>query len=221
LNLEYCTIVSPIDGRAGLLLVDPGNVVSANSSNLVVVQKLVPIYADFTVPELELDRVRANMAKGTLQVLVHIQDDPRPPAQGNLEFLDNSIQDGTGTIKLRAQLDNQDRRFWPGQFVQVRLILATEHNAVLVPNEAVQVGQQGAYVFVLKPDGTAEQRPITPGERQGDQTVVENGLASGETVIRTGQMMVIPGFPVIVTNPAATQPAPASADAAAGAGAKP
>ncbi len=214
LNLNYCTIASPIDGRAGLRLVDPGNVVTANSSNLLVVQKITPIEVQFTVPELQLDRVRAEMAGGTLQVQVHTQDDDRPPAEGELEFLDNSVQDGTGTVYLRALLENKDRRFWPGQFVQVRLILATVHDALLIPAESVQVGQQGSFVFILNPDGTAAQRNITPGQRQGDDIVIEKGLAAGETVIRSGQLMVQPGLPVNVTNPAATQPAAAgTADA--------
>jgi multidrug efflux system membrane fusion protein len=222
LNLEYCTITSPVDGRASQRLVDPGNVVNANSTSLLNIQKLVPIDVDFTIPELELSRVRQNMAQGTLRVQVHTQDDPEAPAEGDVIFLDNAIQDGTGTVRLRATLPNTDRRFWPGQFVQVRLILKTQHDAVMIPNEAIQVGQQGPYVFVLKSDGTAEQRQVSLGQRQGDNIVVDKGLDAGETVIQSGQLMVQPGLPVNVTNPAATQPAgSAAADASGGGGAKP
>jgi multidrug efflux system membrane fusion protein len=222
LNLEYCTITSPVDGRAGLALVVPGNVVTQNVSQLLVVQELTPIEAEFTIPELELDRVRQEMAQGTLQVEVSTEGDTQPPAHGTLEFLDNVVQDGTGTVTLRALLENKDRRFWPGQFTHVRLVLATLHDAVMIPSEAVQVGQQGSFVFVLNSDGTAAQRDITPGQRQGENIVIEKGLAAGDTVIRSGQLMVQPGSPVNVTNPAATQPAAAgTADASASAGAKP
>jgi multidrug efflux system membrane fusion protein len=220
LNLEYCTITSPIDGRAGQRLVDAGSVVNENSTQLLVIQTIKPIYADFTIPETELDRVRQNMADGTLTVEVRSPTDPDHPGNGKLIFLDNAVQDGTGTIKLRALLANTDSRFWPGQFVQVRLILKMLHNALLVPNEAVQIGQQGPYVFIVKDDGTAAQVGVTPGQRQGDDVVIENGLAAGESVVKTGQLAIIPGLPVKVMNPA-TQPSGGGANggAAASAGA--
>jgi membrane fusion protein, multidrug efflux system len=218
LNLEYCTITSPIDGRAGQRLVDAGSVVNENSTQLLVIETVKPIYADFTVPENELDRVRQNMADGTLAVEVRSPTDPNHPGNGQLIFLDNAVQDGTGTVKLRALLPNTDNRFWPGQFVQVRLILKLLHNALLVPNEAVQIGQQGPYVFVIKSDGTAEQRDVTPGQRQGDDIVIETGLNAGESVVKSGQLAVIPGLPVKVLNPT-TQPAGgAGGTAAVGAG---
>jgi len=214
LNLEYCSITSPIEGRAGQALVDTGNVVNANATDLLVIQKISPIYVDFTIPETELDRVRQDMAQGLLKVQTHTQDDPQPPAEGTVQFLDNAVQDGTGTIKLRATILNKDRRFWPGQFVQVRLILATIPKALLIPAEAVQVGQQGPYVFVIGPDGKAEQRDVSPGQRQGDKVVITKGVVAGETVVRSGQLMVIPGMPVTVLKPA-TQPAGAVAAGAA------
>jgi multidrug efflux system membrane fusion protein len=207
LNLEYCTIKSPIDGRAGQRLVDAGNVVNANITNLLSIQKLVPIYVDFTVAENELDRVRENLAKGPLEVLVELPDNPGRNIEGEVTFLDNSVQDGTGTIRLRATVPNANRQLWPGQFVNVRLILTTIRGAKLVPSEAIQIGQQGPFVFIVGDNGTVDQRIVTPGQRQGDMIVVEKGLAGDETVVRSGQMMLNPGVPVIVQKsgaPAAT-----------------
>jgi multidrug efflux system membrane fusion protein len=205
LNLGYCTITAPFDGRAGQRLVDAGNVVNANISQLLVIQRISPIYVDFTVTESDLPAVRQNMASGTLKVLVQTPDNPNESAEGELTFLDNTVQDGTGTIKLRATLKNEDRKFWPGQFVHVRLILTTVHDALLVPSSAVQVGQTGTYVFVLGPGNVANQTIVKEGQRQGDNVVIESGLTAGETIILSGQLMVMPGFPVTVI-PAATQP---------------
>jgi membrane fusion protein, multidrug efflux system len=197
-NLDNCTIASPIDGRAGQRLVDVGNVVNANSTNLLNIQRLMPIYVDFTVPENELDRVRANLANGPLKVLVSTPDNPTKPVDGEVTFLDNSVQDGTGTIKLRATVPNTEHALWPGQFVNVRLILNIEKDAKLIPNEAMQIGQQGPFVFIVASDGTAEQRNITPGQRQGDLLVVEKGLQGDEAIVRSGQMMLNAGAHVIV-----------------------
>jgi multidrug efflux system membrane fusion protein len=215
LNLEYCTIKSPLDGRAGERLVDVGNVVNANSTALLVIQKIVPIYADFTIPENRLDEVRRDMKAQSLMVIASSPSAPNTPAEGTLQFLDNAVQDGTGTIKLRALIVNKDEQFWPGQFVNVQLILATMKDAKLVPNQSVQIGQQGPYVFVVNDKGLAEQRPVTLGQRQGSNVVIEQGLTGDETVIYTGQMMVQPGLPVTVLKPA-TQPSGAQASAGTG-----
>jgi len=198
LNLEYCTIKSPIDGRAGQRLVDAGNIVNANSTSLLSIQKLVPIYVDFTVAENDLGQVRENLAKGPLKVLVESPDDPGRNIEGEVTFLDNSVQDGTGTIRLRATVPNKNRQLWPGQFVHVRLVLYTMRDAKLIPANAVQVGQAGAYVFVIHADNTAEQRNVTTGQRQGDEIVALDGLKEGETIVHTGQLMVISGGPVTV-----------------------
>jgi multidrug efflux system membrane fusion protein len=201
-NLDNCKIYSPIDGQAGQRLVDNGNIVVANSTNLLNVQKLAPLYVDFTVPENQLDRVRDNMKNGTLHVMVTSPNLPGRNIEGQLTFLDNAVQDGTGTIKLRATLANKDHLLWPGQFVNVRLILATLKDAKLVPNEALQIGQQGTFVFVIDKDGVAEQKVILPGQRQGDLVVVEKGLDGDETIVRSGQMMLNPGAKVVVQPPA-------------------
>jgi membrane fusion protein, multidrug efflux system len=209
-NLDNTSITSPIDGRAGQRLVDVGNVVNANSTMLLSIQKVTPIYVDFTVAENDLDRVRENLAKGPLKVLVETPDVPGREVEGEVTFLDNTVQDGTGTIKLRASVPNKNRELWPGQFVHVRLILNTLKDAALIPSEAVQVGQAGSYVFVIHDDKTAEQRIITPGQRQGDQIVALNGLKAGEIVVKTGQLMVIPHMPVMIipSAPPTTQGAP-------------
>ena len=182
LNLEYCYIHSPIEGRAGARLVDVGNVVQANTSGLLLIQHLDPIYADFTVTERDLPEVQAQMAKGTLRTMVRLPSDaPAAARAGTLTFLDNAVQASTGTVNLRATVPNPDRHFWPGQFVNVSLILATAKGAVLVPNQATQISQQGPFVYVVKPDDTTELRPVSLGQRQGDDVVVTKGVAGGRT----------------------------------------
>ncbi|MGH7848427.1 MAG: efflux RND transporter periplasmic adaptor subunit [Candidatus Binatia bacterium] len=203
LNLEYCTIRSSIDGRAGERLVDRGNVVTANSGSLLVIQRLDPIYADFTIPETDLTAVQRNMSHGTLKTEVRLPDEPDKPREGKLTFLDNSVQEGTGTIKLRATIGNNDRRFWPGRFANVRLILDIQQGAVLVPADAPQMSAKGPFVYVVKQDSTAELRPVTVGQRQGDLVVINKGVKAGEQVVIAGQLGVTPGGKVRVTQPSA------------------
>jgi multidrug efflux system membrane fusion protein len=199
LNLEYCYIHSPIDGRAGMRLVDVGNVVQTNSTGLLLIQRLDPIYADFTVTEADLPEVQRQLARGTLQALVRVPADPPNRArQGKLTFVDNMVQNATGTVNLRATIANADHHFWPGQFVNVTLVLATAKGAVLIPNQAAQISQQGPYVYVVKPDNTAELRVVTLGQLQGEDVVVTKGIADGERVVVTGQLTVAPGGKVRV-----------------------
>jgi membrane fusion protein, multidrug efflux system len=217
LNLDYCYIHSPIDGRAGARLVDVGNVVTANSSSLLSIQRIDPIYADFTVTEADLAQVRANMAHGTLRTIVRLPADPENAGRsGSLTFLDNAVQNATGTVNLRATVPNTDHHFWPGQFVNVRLVLATDKNAVLIPNQATQISQRGPYVLVVKSDSSAEIRPVVLGQRQGDNVVVTNGVAPGDRVIVTGQSTVIPGMKVRVESGVPSQSPSGGAPAAAG-----
>jgi multidrug efflux system membrane fusion protein len=199
LNLEYCYIHSPIDGRAGARLVDVGNVVQANSTSLLSIQRLDPIYANFTVTESDLPGVQKQMASGLLKAAVRLPSDSENAARsGRVEFLDNAVQNGSGTVNLRATMNNSDRHFWPGQFVDVKLVLTTEKSAVLIPSQATQISQRGPFVYVLKSDDTAELRPIKLGQRQGDQVVVTEGLAPNERVVLAGQMLVRPGGKVRV-----------------------
>ena len=205
LNLDYCTIRSPIDGRAGARLVDVGNIVSANSTALLSIQRLNPIYADFTITEQDLAGVRQQMSRGALKTLVRLPSDAADAGRaGELTFVDNAVQNATGTLNLRATLANADHHFWPGQFVNVRLVLANDSNAVLIPNEATQISQKGPFVYVVHDDSTAELRPVTLGQRQGDDVVVTSGVNAGERVVLTGQLAIIPGGKVmVVPSPAA------------------
>jgi multidrug efflux system membrane fusion protein len=217
LNLEYCYIHSPIDGRAGARLVDAGNVVQANSTALLSIQRLNPIYATFTVTERDLPQVQKEMAHGTLKAMVRLPADPDGGARaGNVEFLDNAVQSGTGTVNLRATVSNPDHHFWPGQFVQVKLILSTEKGAVLIPNQATQISQKGPFVYVVKPDDSADLRPVTLGQRQGDDVVVTAGLASGERVVVTGQLTVRPGGKVRIDTGTENPGSPAGSTAKSG-----
>jgi multidrug efflux system membrane fusion protein len=212
LNLEYCYIHSPIDGRAGARLVDIGNVVQANSTALLSIQRLDPIYATFTVTESDLPEVQRQMSRGLLKASVRLPSDAEDAAKsGRIEFLDNAVQNGSGTVNLRATLSNPDRHFWPGQFVNVRLVLNTAKQAVLIPNEATQISQQGPFVYVVKPDDTAELRPVKLGQRQGKDVVVTEGVAPNERIVLAGQMLVRPGAKVRVdTNTPSV--APSNAD---------
>ena len=207
LNLEYTAIRSPIDGRAGHRLVDVGNVVTTNSTTLLTIERLDPIYADFTVTENDLPAVQRNSRGGELKVEVRLPDEPEKPVVGRLTFLDNSVQSSSGTVMLRATVPNADHRLWPGQFVNVRLVLATLPKAVLVPVAATQDSAKGPFVYVVKQDSTAELRIIKLGQRQGDQIVVEQGVQPGERVVVTGQLGVMPGAKVRVDTPPAAGPA--------------
>ncbi len=208
LNLEYCYIHSPIDGRAGARLVDVGNVVQANSTSLLSIQRLDPIYANFTITESDLPVVQKQMSSGTLKAAVRLPSDTENAARaGRIEFLDNAVQSGSGTVNLRATMNNADRHFWPGQFVHVKLVLATEKGAVLIPSQAAQISQQGPFVYVVKSDDTAELRPVKLGQRQGDNVVVTEGVAPNECVVLAGQMLVRPGGRVRVDGASAASPA--------------
>lgn len=205
LNLDYCTIRSPINGRAGQRLVDLGNVVNANNSTLLVIQRMDPVYADFTIPEHELTAVQQNMKRGTLRAEVRLPD-AGEPREGELTFLDNSVQEATGTVKLRATVVNKDRRFWPGRFAQIRLVLSTRKDAVLIPAEAPQMSAKGQFVYVIKADATAELRPVTVGQRQDNLVVIDRGLKVGERVVTNGQLGVTPGGQVkIITQATAPE----------------
>lgn len=207
LNFEYCFIHSPIDGRAGARLVDVGNVVQANATSLLSIQRLDPIYANFTVTESDLPEVQRQMSQGLLKAAVRLPSDPENATRsGRVEFLDNSVQNGSGTVNLRATMNNADHHFWPGQFVDVKLVLNTEKAAVLVPNQAAQISQQGPFVYVLKSDDTAELRPVKLGQRQGDDVVVTEGVAANERVVLAGQMLVRPGGKVRVNADAPAAP---------------
>jgi len=211
LNLEYCYIHSPINGRAGARLVDVGNAVQANATSLLSIQRLDPIYANFTITESDLPAVQKQMSSGSLKAAVRLPSDPETSARiGRVEFLDNAVQNGSGTVNLRATMANSDRHFWPGQFVDVKLVLSTEKGAVLIPNQAAQISQQGPFVYVVKSDDTAELRPVKLGQRQGDNVVVTEGVAANDRIVLAGQMLIRPGGKVRIEGDGAPSAAPGS-----------
>jgi membrane fusion protein, multidrug efflux system len=196
-NLDYCYIKSPINGRIGLRNVDIGNLVGPSSAALVTIQGLDPIYTDFTVAETDLALVRKYLGGPTLKVQTFSPDEKITPRTGDLYFIDNAVQPGSGTVKARAVTPNPDRAFWPSEFVRVRFILDTIKDARLVPSQAVQISQSGPFIFVLKPDNTVDMRPVKPGQRQdGDLVVIESGVEPDETVVVTGQLALAPGSKV-------------------------
>jgi membrane fusion protein, multidrug efflux system len=218
-ELSYCYIRAPIDGRAGQRLVDIGNVVSpggtgnrnstegggsgstANSNSLLVIERLDPIYADFTISQDKLTAVQEEMRAGSLKTEIRLPDSNGEMVAGQLTFLDNAVQNTTGTVNLRATIPNAGHRFWPGRFVNVRLVLSTIHQAVLIPATAPQMSAKGSFVYVIKADQTAEQRPVTLGQRQQDLVVIESGVQAGELVVTNGQLGVTPNGKVLVEKP--------------------
>jgi multidrug efflux system membrane fusion protein len=213
-NLDFCSIKSPIDGRVGLRNVDVGNLVGPGSASLVLIQGMDPIYTDFTVAEPDLPLVRQYLGNPKVKVVTDAENDNIPPREGDLYFIDNSVQPGVGTVKARGVTPNPDRALWPAQFVRVRLILDVISNAKLVPGSAVQIGQRGPYVFIVKPDSTLELRQVKPGQSQGDLTVINDGVQPGETVVTSGQLQLAPGAKVNVkpTEQSATSSSPAKID---------
>lgn len=200
LNIEYCTITSPMDGRTGTLLVYPGTLVKANDVPvLVVINQISPTYVEFSVPEQNLAAIKRRMATSQLPVEVAIPDDPKP-ARGLLTFVDNTVDRATGTIRLRATFENEDARLWPAQFVNVTLTLDEQKDAIVVSSQAVQTGQGGQYVFVVKPDSTAEMRPVVVARSTDGQAVIEKGLQAGETVVTDGQVALVPNAKVTIKN---------------------
>ncbi|MGD9503318.1 MAG: efflux RND transporter periplasmic adaptor subunit [Syntrophobacteraceae bacterium] len=194
LELKYCYIRSPINGVAGDIGVDQGNVIKANDDKaLVTIMQVTPIYITFSVPEKDLPEVRKHMAaEGRLPVRTTTPGGDRP-VTGDLMFVDNTVDPATGTIKLKAVYGNQERTLWPGQFVNVILTLAMEKNALVVPSQTVQTGQQGPYVFVVKPDSTVEYRPVTVGQTVENEIVITKGVAPGEKVVTDGQLRLTQG----------------------------
>jgi multidrug efflux system membrane fusion protein len=208
LNLEYCYIHSPIDGRAGARLVDVGNVVQANLTQLLSIQHIDPIYVNFTITERDLPEVQQRIAHQGLKALVRVPSDSEVQARAaKVEFLDNTVQNTTGTVGLRATVSNPDHHLWPGQFVNVRLVLGVQKGAVLIPSEATQISQKGPFAYIVKPDNTVELRQLVLGQRQGESVVVLEGVAAGEQVVMAGQLTLKPGGKVRVATAPAASPA--------------
>jgi multidrug efflux system membrane fusion protein len=210
--LGYCSIYAPIDGRTGSLMVHPGNTVKSGDATLVVINQISPIYVDFSIPEHYLPDIKKYMAQGSLKVEAIVPQFENQPEEGKVTFFNNSVDNTTGTILLKGTFPNSQRRLWPGQFITLVLTLTSMHDAVVVPSQAVQTGQQGQYVFVVKNDNSVEMRPVVPGAVVGSEEVIEKGIQSGERVVTDGQLMLFPGAHVLdraTMNP----PAGASPDA--------
>jgi multidrug efflux system membrane fusion protein len=204
LNLEYCTITSPLDGYVGKVLLQAGNLVKANDVGaLVVINQVKPIYVNFSVPEQNLPEVRKYMAGGPLSVEVVPPDPAVARIPGQLIFVDNAVDPTTGTIKLRAQFPNEEAALWPGQFVNVSLRLYEQADAIIIPATAVQTGPEGQYVYVVGPDLLAELRKVTVQRADGERAIIATGLAKGERVVTRGQLRLGPKTPVQIAKPAA------------------
>lgn len=206
IQLSYCSIYSPINGRTGSLLVYPGNLVKSNTTNLVVINQITPIYVDFSVPEQYLPQIKQHQTRGRLRVLAYPTGKESDTSTGTLTFINNTVNNTTGTIELKGTFANRDRRLWPGQFVNVILDLTVQENATVVPSQAVQTGEKGMYVYVVKPDNTVEYRPVSVGISLSGVTQVEKGVTPGETVVTNGQLRLYPGAKVSFKNePASAQ----------------
>ncbi|MEK6779478.1 MAG: efflux RND transporter periplasmic adaptor subunit [Candidatus Deferrimicrobiota bacterium] len=192
-QLGYCFIHSPISGRTGNLYIKEGNVVKANDVALVTINQIVPINVSFSVPEQQLAEIRKYQEAGTLRVEAMIRGQEDRPAHGTLTFISNAVDNSTGTIQLKGTFPNGNRRLWPGQFVSASLTLSMKKGAVVVPTPAVQTGQRGQFVFVVKPDLTVESRPVVTGEAAGGETVIEKGIRVDERVVTDGQLRLVPG----------------------------
>ncbi len=192
LNLAYTEIRSPIDGMAGGQLVFIGNIIKSSDDVMVVINQIHPIYVLFSVPERYLPEIKSQTRNGPLRVDVIIPDSTNV-CSGELTFVDNAVDTTTGTIQLKGTFGNTDNMLWPGQYVQVSLKLSELSHAIMIPSQAIQVGQDGQYVYVVKEDQTVEQRPITTGIDHNGMTVVQAGLKTGETVVTDGQLRLAPG----------------------------
>jgi len=198
LNLEYCTITAPVSGRTGNLNVKAGNLVKANDDTpLVTINRTRPIYASFSVPAQLLPKIIARRSAG-IRVVATLPGDHSPPAEGTLTFVDNAVDTSTSTVLLKATFANEDERLWPGQFVEVTVILGEEPDRIVCPAPAVQTGQEGQYVFVVTQDRTVELRPVKVNRMDEQDAVIDDGLAPGETVVTDGQLRLVPGATIEV-----------------------
>jgi multidrug efflux system membrane fusion protein len=205
IQLGYCSIRSPIDGRTGSLIVQQGNIIKAEDINLVVINQIIPIDVAFSVVEQFLPEIKKYIALGKIQVEAIVPMNEERPEKGVITFIDNAVDRNTGTIRLKGTFTNREKKLWPGQFVNVVLTLTMEPNAIVVPSQAIQTGQEGQYIFVVKQDLTVESRPVVAGRSVNNETVVQKGLNTDEKVVTDGQLRLYPGAKVeIKTSDSAT-----------------
>ncbi len=211
-QLSYTVIRSPIDGRAGALLLDRGNMVKANDTTaMVVINQLKPIDVAFAVPERMLPAIRGDMAKGDVAVDAVVADDSAHPLHGVLDFIDNAADPTTATVQLRARYPNDDLALWPGQFVRITLLLGIQQQALVVPAQAVQEGQHGSFVYAIQPDDSVALRPVKVERVEEGDAVIADGLQAGETVVTSGQLRLAPGMKVTIRQPETVRPADGAA----------
>jgi len=201
LNLDYCYIRAPMTGRTGRLLVDEGAQIKANDDKggMVEIMQIMPVYVGFAVPQQYLTEIKIYMARSPLKVEVDIPESKAKPEPGTLDFLDHKVNTQTGTVLLKGAFANKDRLLWPGQFVMATPTLTTRSDAVVIPSVAIQVGQNGQFVYVVKPDLSVESRAVVPGMSVGEEVVIEKGVAAGERVVTEGQLRLVPGAKVQIT----------------------
>ncbi len=216
LNLEYCTITSPIDGRTGTIMVKQGNLVKVADVPIVVINQVNPIYVNFTVPQQYWPDIKEKVDRRALHVMATIPQDSGQPVAGTLTFVDNSVDTTTGTIHLRGTFENSQNRLWPGLYVNVLLTLSEQPNATVVPAHSIVTTQQGSYVYVVKADNTVEQRTVVPNRTIDNETVVDKGLRPGEMIVTDGQINLLPGAKIEVksTDAAAADPPGAAGQSA-------
>ena len=212
LNVEFTSILAPVDGVTGNLLVNAGNIIKAPDDAMLTINQIHPIYVSFAVPERFLEEIKREMLERTLKVEAVVQDMSGPPAHGDLTFIDNTVDLTTGLIQLKGTFANTDNTLWPGRFAQVVLTLSEISNAIVVPTQAVQTGQNGQFVFVVKPDQTVEMRTVTTGDTYQGATVISRGLKAGETVVTDGQLRLTPGTKVSVKSAGAAGLPPDTAE---------
>ena len=201
IDLGYCSIRSPIDGRTGIVMVQAGNIVKANDATFVTINQLAPIYVAVAVPERDLPEIRRRQAEGRLALDAEDPASGKPLARGELTFIDNAVDRMTGTITVKATFENRDRSLWPGEFVNAVLTLSTQADALVAPPGTVQTGQQGSFAYVVKADNTVEPRPVTVGRSLADGTVIQKGLQAGDRVVTDGHLRLRPGSKVDIQEP--------------------
>jgi len=206
-QLDYTTITSPIDGRTGIRLIDPGNIVhAADTTGMVVVTQLEPISVIFTLPEEAFAQLSAALARGSVAATALARDGVQELDTGTVELIDNQIDQTTGTIRVKAILPNRQRRLWPGEFVNVRVLTQTQRQVLTIPASALERGPEGLFTYVVQPDSTLIATPVTTGEQNGNVVVVEKGLAAGQKVVASNQYRLQPGSLVRANEPRAGRP---------------
>jgi multidrug efflux system membrane fusion protein len=206
LDVEYCSIRTPVDGKAGDILTDEGSIIKANDQTLIVINQIKPVSVSFAIPQAHLNLMRKHISAKKLDIEVKGQNDTEPPVKAEVEFLDNTVDPATGTIRIEAKVENEKELFWPGQFVNVTVNMVSENPVLVVPSQSVQPSQKGNYVYVVKPDNSVEMRLVTILRSAGGESALSQGVSEGETVVTDGHLKLMPGSKIEVKVPKNQQP---------------